>query len=228
MLKFKIKLFLSYSIDDQTLAKKLKNKLQYYPLLDVFMAPDDIGYGILWDEEIKYRIKNCDAVIALITKNFHSAKWTEQEMGLAWAFEKKIIGLTTDNTLAKGYVERFQINPIREEMYDNIMDDLVFKIYPEIEDKADFVEHLINHLLPKSSSYYESNCIGRMLRLFVKNLTLDQSTKIIEPFFRNGQVTNAGVWRTLCKDAITKPNSFLTLDEESKTKLRNYFANEQS
>ncbi len=87
--------FLSHSNEDKKIARRLADILAIYGF-DVFVAHDDIEIGDEWEETLKEKIKNCELVLALLSKNFHEARFTDHEIGIATAFNKQVFPIRID------------------------------------------------------------------------------------------------------------------------------------
>ena len=87
-----IKVFLSYHHKDRRTAGRVKEYLS--PLgMDVFLAHEDLEPSSEWQKEILKGLKGCGVFIPLLTKNFRSSLWTDQETGIAFASNKTILPL---------------------------------------------------------------------------------------------------------------------------------------
>ena len=132
------------------------------------MAPYDIKTGTSWVNELKFQVQNCDTVLAIISNHFHYTDWTEQEIGLGWEFGKRIIGITPDGNTGTGYTHLYQIKPINPKLVTWEIIDLVFDIYPNIENKDEFVERILKYNLLTSESFVESIAIHHLVMRLTK------------------------------------------------------------
>lgn len=87
-----IKAFLSYSTRDKRLAGELRDLLSTAGI-DLFLAHHTLAPSTEWRQEIKRQIASREVFVLLLTKNFHSSKWTDQEVGMAIAQRKTILPL---------------------------------------------------------------------------------------------------------------------------------------
>lgn len=62
-------------------------------------------YGEYIPETIKKIIKDCRTVIILLTKDGVQSQWVNQEMGMAFALDRRIIPIVEKNVEIKGFVE---------------------------------------------------------------------------------------------------------------------------
>lgn len=75
-----VKVFLSYSHNDRTLAGKLSAFLEESQM-DVFLAHEDIEISKEWRSEILKHLESCGVLLALLTPNFKGSAWANQEVG---------------------------------------------------------------------------------------------------------------------------------------------------
>jgi hypothetical protein len=87
-----IKAFLSYSTRDKRLAGELRDLLSTAGI-DLFLAHHTLAPSTEWRQEIKRQIASREVFVLLLTKDFHSSKWTDQEVGMAIAQRKTILPL---------------------------------------------------------------------------------------------------------------------------------------
>lgn len=95
-----MKLFLSHSSSDKTLATKLKEGI-----LAPIVGNDNIYYSSLpetgtrpgqdWQEAIVSKLKEADIVILLVTHAFDLSKICQRELGMALALSKSIVAIST-------------------------------------------------------------------------------------------------------------------------------------
>jgi len=85
-----IKLFLSYSTKDRLIATEIKEALVFFGF-EVFLAHQDVRPSLKWQQTILHELKACDVFLPLLTRNFRSSFWTDQECGVALVLEKEIL-----------------------------------------------------------------------------------------------------------------------------------------
>ncbi len=74
--------FLSYSTLDKKLAGSVKDGLALFGF-EVFLAHEDLVPSDEWRSRIRDELARCDAFVPLISENFRSSEWTDQESGYA-------------------------------------------------------------------------------------------------------------------------------------------------
>lgn len=226
-MQFKTKIFLSYSIEDKDIAKKIVQGLQYYPFIDIFMAPDNIKPGSFWIDELKFSLKNSDVILALLTKNYHLSDWTEQEIGLAWAFEKRVLALSLDGNMGNGYVKSFQIKDFPTDFNSIHLSQLAIDLYPTIENKEEFVEAILKFGLLASGSFYASNAMAALTQRLVDHLKPDLASLLKKAYVQNDQVTYATKWGSLIEKAFYEENPFILFDYSTKKELLEFIKEKQ-
>ena len=75
--------------------------------IDVFLAHDDIEPGENWSTVLKDELKSRTIFLALITKNYHDADYTDQEFGMALAYGKSILPILISGK-PRGFVNEIQ------------------------------------------------------------------------------------------------------------------------
>ena len=103
-----MKIFVCYSSKDEGMVTTLRNNLEKYYSLDVFCPNRELKGGYEYPTQMIRAIENCDVFVIILTKNFHGAEFTEQEVGIALAQNKLILPLKIDNTVPFGYIKTIQ------------------------------------------------------------------------------------------------------------------------
>lgn len=85
--KREFRLFLSHLAKDKAAVAELKSKLSSYGI-DCFVAHEDIEPTKEWQHEIELALRSMQALVALLTPNFHESNWTDQEIG--WAMGRGV------------------------------------------------------------------------------------------------------------------------------------------
>ena len=82
----KPRVFLSHVSSAKVQVAKFKEDLELYGV-SAFVAHNDITPTTKWQEEIKKELARMDALVALLTDDFHTSDYTDQEIGFALARE---------------------------------------------------------------------------------------------------------------------------------------------
>ena len=126
----KHRVFISYSSKDSDLAGEIKRQLEGLGL-ETFLAHADIVLSQEWRNEIKSALEHCDSFVALVTENFHTSDYTDQEAGLAMAWGKQICSIKCG---AKPY--GFLLDKQYEELRDNDTMHVCRKIYEAVTNSS--------------------------------------------------------------------------------------------
>src|SRR4029077_1769210 len=84
------RVFISHVHTAKAQAGGLRIALQRYAI-SAFVAHDDIDTSDEWREEILRSLMSMDAFVAILTSDFISSKWTDQEVGIAVARDVLLI-----------------------------------------------------------------------------------------------------------------------------------------
>jgi len=102
-----MKLFISYSDKDSKKMTSFEKAIQDSSLgLKPIIVAKDIKPGIPLSEKVKNAINDCDILIPIITKNSITNQWVNQEIGFAYAMDRKIFPLVDKSLLKelKGFI----------------------------------------------------------------------------------------------------------------------------
>ncbi|QAR34018.1 toll/interleukin-1 receptor domain-containing protein [Geovibrio thiophilus] len=87
-----LRLFLSHKANYKKETKILKDELAKFGIR-AFVAHEDITPSAEWQTEIERALSSMDALVALLTPDFHESEWTDQEVGIAFGRRVPIISL---------------------------------------------------------------------------------------------------------------------------------------
>lgn len=198
----KIQVFISYSSEDKFLAGRIKRILEGYGL-SVFLAHDDIPPICEWQEEISKNLKNCDVFLAILTKSFCKSKWTDQEIGMAFALDKLIIPLKVD-TAPYGFISKIQACKL------DLQNPIVIcrKIISLLKDNG-FLELVFDCLLQDLESAPTFDWANDTLKEVTKyeNFNREQINQIIRVAIRNNQFRLSRKGRAFLESIIKKYSS---------------------
>lgn len=103
------RVFISHVHTVRQSAGNLRASLQAYSI-SAFVAHDDIEPSDEWREEILASLRSMDALLAILTPDFNTSKWTDQEVGVAIATDPLIIPINRGQ-IPYGFMEKFQALP---------------------------------------------------------------------------------------------------------------------
>lgn len=182
-----LRLFLSYSDKDKFLAGNIKENLSKFNI-GVFLAHEDIPPTQEFQEEIIQNLKECDAFLPLLTKNFLNSEWTSQEIGIAYAFQKPMILLKTDVD-PYGFIAKYQALKIKEDS----LEESCMKILDVIGKNKILQENLkycMIHSLGKCRNFDNAAIRLNLLKEF--NFNENQINEIFRLAIINNQIRRAG------------------------------------
>ena len=228
MLKFKIKTFLSYSSKDFEIASQFYSVLTDFPLLNNFMAPGDIPAGLKGNDFILKQIKECDIFIIIGTENYHLSNFTEQEIGAAWAFDKKILPLAMGGKteFIKGIASDFQIKTFPT-FYGDSMAGIALDIYSQsMGEESDLLNFLIDNELKICSNYARANAIYALVKKLTDKLNENQTRSILDAFLLNDQIRGSHKWGSSVSQFFNKQKDMLDLSvyDEYEKLLKNIYS----
>jgi len=174
------KVFLSHKAENKKEASNLKNNLRVYGI-SCFVAHEDIVPTLEWQTEIEKSLFSADALIAILTKDFHNSNWTDQEIGIAYGRKIPMISLRL-GTEPYGFIGKFQGLKIN-------LDTEYEKIAGIFLKQKSMVDAYIEKV-KISGSYEISNKLGIMLK-YIENLSEQQIDNLIKIFRENDQVAKA-------------------------------------
>jgi len=212
-----IDIFLSHANKDKKIAKKFADELNQYGL-KIFVAHEDIEIGDKWESILFNKIKECDLFVALLSENFHSAQYTDHEVGIAYGLNKLIFPVRFDDTMPYGFMSKFQAKKISQE----INKDEIIKLFFTMVSKSDKGTEMINKLIEEfgdSNSYERANQTADILSQCTE-FSDEQLNQISNTFLYNDQIRDgfrSGRW---CIDLIK--NNWKRLDKELRYRLEKY------
>lgn len=182
---FAIPIFLSHSINDKQIAGKIKKKLDHFGV-DIFLAHEDIEGGTDWKPKLYSEIKNCEIFIVLLSKNYHEANFTDQELGMALAYEKPVIPISIDGTMPYGFMEKYQCMKCDPEITNENIEKLMGLVMNFSDTGKEFIDLLIEKL-SNAGSFEDATFWSRKLVSYSK-FTKSQINNIAEAYIKNNQI----------------------------------------
>jgi len=101
------RVFISHVMSHRTEASALKSALQRF-YVSSFVAHVDIEPTKEWENEILAALRSADALVALLTPDFHASNWTDQEVGFVMGREKLVLSIRLDEVAPYGFIGRSQ------------------------------------------------------------------------------------------------------------------------
>ena|SRR2546422_1977921 len=100
------KIFVSHSHHEKEIAGWIKGELERFGAFG-FVAHEDINPTEEWQGAILKNLKECDVFLALLSGNFATSDWTDQESGIAIALGKVIVPVKV-NLDPYGFIGKYQ------------------------------------------------------------------------------------------------------------------------
>jgi hypothetical protein len=117
------RLFLTHVSTQKSVAHNLKESLEPY-YVSCFVAHDDIEPTREWQDEIEEALRAMDALAALLSPDFHTSSWTDQEVGFAVGSGRLVIPLRFGLD-PYGFIAKYQGYQITQVPYSTIAQDLL-------------------------------------------------------------------------------------------------------
>jgi len=217
-----IKVFLSYSTIDKILTGKIKNYLEDYGL-EVFLAHEDIAPSAEWQKVVLQNLENCDVFIPIITENFKSSEWTDQEIGIALAKGKFIIPLSID-IVPYGFLNKLQSLKLGSKPIYLSCEEII-KI---LKGNSKFERLLLNSVIKtflNSGNFKEARNKSRILLKFDDTFTAEQIDEIIRGSIQNNQIYNSFGAQKVLEELIQRHNKVIEKDliQELNEKFKRRF-----
>ena len=188
-----LKIFISYSSQDKLIAGSFKRYFEEYAGFLVFLAHEDIAPALEWELKIIRNLKEADVIISLITDNYRSSEFTDQELGMALAWNKIIIPIKLANINPYGFIKKLQALKCGSNQNEiiNAVTTVVFVLINnrEFNRFKEIVIDCVINAFNNSSSFKTTRIIIGML-MKVGNFNKDQLTKIEKAMIYNDQIYN--------------------------------------
>jgi hypothetical protein len=166
-----MKIFLSYSAEDKSLAGEIKHSLEDQFGVEAFLAHEDIKPSSEWQEVIIEELKACRVFLPILTPNFCSSPWADQETGFAVARDIPIIPINA-GAMPWGFIARYQALPLDM----NNIPDSCLEIAKVIVSRPEVREEFLNAVIANwgdSQTFSRAGQMSMILRKF-KSLYMSQ------------------------------------------------------
>lgn len=171
------RVFLSHKSDFKDKTAKLKGQLKLFGVA-CFIAHEDIHPTQAWQAEIENALSSMDALVALMTEDFHDSLWTDQEVGFAFGCGVPIISVKFGRD-PYGFIGKFQaLSCSWESAAKEIVKLLI---------KHDQMLNAYIKAIERCNSFDEANKLSEILP-YIKKLSDRQVRNLISAFNENDQV----------------------------------------
>lgn len=185
-----IRVFISHStaqVDDATKFRTALRRLG----CDAFVAHKDIDPGTQWIGEIQDALASCDALVALVSKEFKTSDWCEQEVGWALGRDVPVVPVRIDIT-PYGLLGTIQACkwPKTPTPAADLASEVMSILLKDTRTAAKTVESMVIGI-ENAESFAQANAIARALVDLNVSLTRAQLRRLKAAQKANGQVAGA-------------------------------------
>lgn len=180
-----VRVFLSHKDSVKENTKRVKQSLARCGVA-AFVAHVDIEPTEEWQREIERALFSMDALVALLSDDFHNSKWTDQEVGVAIGRGVPLISIRLGMD-PYGLMGKSQgVGGCSWDGTDNIAITIFRLLYKRLSDKSRLFECAISAYKESLSFADSAWTIEHLLSVF-ESMTSDQVGRIIEAYRSNGQ-----------------------------------------
>ena len=197
--------FINYSKTDESIATKLKEKLDNLDT-NCFLDSTDLPAGQNFRIELVKEIKSCSIVLTLLSENYCKSEYANQELGIALGLDKKILPICLDDTLPSAFIDGIQCICCKDTGIDNKIPEIAASLYRilKLERKLDrksadfYITNLVN-----SESWEEAGHWAREINS-TDMFTDAEINQIGRAVIENGQVQKSWSARPLLRMILLK------------------------
>jgi hypothetical protein len=188
-----LKVFISYSSQDKSLAGLFKQCFEEYAGFSVFLAHEDIAPALEWELKIIKNLKEADVIVPLITDNYRDSEFTDQEIGMALAWNKIIIPIKLSDINPYGFIKKIQALKCQHN-YNKIINAVATIVFVLTENKEfnKFKEVVVDSVIEafnNSNSFRTTRIIIGILTK-IKSFNSKQINGLKKAIRNNDQVYN--------------------------------------
>lgn len=171
------RVFLSHKAEAKKEVASLKEHLRPFGI-SAFVAHTDIHPTKEWQGEIETALASMDAFVALLTDEFHSSEWTDQEVGYALGRGVPLIAVKLGRD-PYGFIGKFQALACDWDGAPLALAELLVRQQRMLDA---FVE-----AVSRCRSFDEGNSLSQLLP-FIDSLTTEQAHRLASAFNENSQL----------------------------------------
>lgn len=194
----RIKVFISYSSKDSILAGKINDCFEKCVGFEVFLAHDDLTVSNNWPKEILKHLTEADFVVPLLSRKFMRSFFANQEIGIAFCKELKMIPFSLDGINSDGFIRDIQAHKSRSWNDSEILRAVVTVFLLSIKDPSfkkynnTAINCLLNALLNSELNKTTDSIVNILLQLkSLINLNKAQVDILVRACKNNAHVYNA-------------------------------------
>ena len=174
------RLFLSHKTEVKQQTAKLKEDLKFFGI-SCFVAHEDIHPTQEWLNEIENALSSMDALVALMTENFHDSLWTDQEVGFAFGRGVPIISVRLGKD-PYGFIGKFQALTCTWEKAAVEIVKLLIKQGRMLNAYIKVVE--------SCNGWDNGNILSQILP-FIDHISEEHENRLLNAYNENGEVTGS-------------------------------------
>lgn len=183
----RFRLFLSHVSSHKIAVSKLKAELALRGVT-AFVAHEDIVPSLQWRDEIELGLRSMHALAALITPDFHTSVWTDQEIG--WALGRGVLVVPVRLGVDPyGFAGKFQGVPGSLDRPEKLADALVTALLANPQTHGEMRRSLVS-AFARAESFLMAMAL-RTLLVEIKEFTEEEITAMRTACVENDQVANA-------------------------------------
>lgn len=175
-----LRVFLSHRDADKKLAGMLSARLHQFGV-SAFVAHKDIQVDQVWQEEIENALISMHAFVALVTDDFHSNSWTDQEVGFALGRGVKRIAVKLGKSPPKGFINKFQA-------MSSGWDGLAEKLFPMFIDIPQWKDSYIT-AVRKCATFDDGMMLAKMMPI-IDSFSPKQIQELLKAANANPRIYN--------------------------------------
>jgi TIR domain len=181
------RLFVSHVAIAKKGAHAIKQALADYQVA-AFVAHDDIEPTKEWQGEIESALRTMDALTAIITPEFVSSRWCDQEVGIAMGRGKLVVPLRAGAD-PHGFMGKYQGVPVEKASADDIARRLFEVLVSHDQSHARMADALIERLANANAWEMSKKTISLLEQS--PRLNRDQVARLVRTMQENSQVKDA-------------------------------------
>lgn len=214
-----IYVFISYVTEDKQVAASLKYWIEDYGLMG-FLAHEDITPSEEWQDRILYALGKHDIFMPVITEQYPSSYWCNQEAGYAIAQNRLILPIKVDGN-PNGFLSKYQAAILREKDYQNLAEQ-IFSVVKTNEILGSRIKNSLIRAFESSASFDATRRRLKRLEDFQDvPYTEQDATRIAVASIENDQIHKSFKYSIWVGESLLKLiNPFMdNLDGEVRSKL---------
>jgi hypothetical protein len=183
-----LRLFLSHKSQYKAQTAELKRRLRHYGI-SCFVAHEDIEPTREWQDEIERALFSMDALVVLLTEDFHQSNWTDQEIGVGIGRGVPIIPVRLGRD-PYGFIGKYQAVNAKGKKPSEFAQELLRLLLsrPELSETVD--EALITGF-EQAGGFNQANLLVDIMNEHFKTASPELIARIETAFRTNPQVSGA-------------------------------------